>query len=122
GPLRLRCDHPPVVKLRTPPSPPRMNRKNPYPQRRRPSTIEGPHEVLSGALKVQSFLPLAVSSAARMPESVPTNATPRTAETGAKIFPVNSSAVHWILPVAGFPLGNTSRAVNCLAHLSLPVR
>ena len=33
--------------------------------------------------------------------SVPTNATPETAETGAKTFPLKSSEVHRILPFAG---------------------
>src|SRR3954469_19109869 len=78
-----------------------MKSVNPYPQRTRPSTMDGPQPVLSGALAVHNLAPVRVLSAARTPESVPTNATPRTAPTGAKIFPGKSSACQRIFPDAG---------------------
>src|SRR6478672_51801 len=78
-----------------------MNSVKPYPHSTRPSTMEGPQPVLSGALVVHSFAPVRVSSAASTPESVPTKATPRTAPTGAKIFPGKFSASQRTLPEPG---------------------
>ena len=98
----------------TPPSPPPPKSMNPYPHNTRRSTIEGPHPVFSGASKVHSFLPLAVPSAASVPASVPTNATPATAETGAKTFPLKSSDVQRILPFAGSSVKTLETLVGVL--------